>query len=85
MPFQVKESYLNPEQKEKLKVAFSLVEDVFKQLNIKKTDCECCGVTKYEEPDQWHQAQALTGAMTRIGKIIHWRETNDADKHEKMF
>lgn len=65
----------------KLEAAKKLIEEVRNSLNIDSAVCECCGLTKYHNFDQYQIYGWLDAAINRLDKTSE-RITNNKQPFE---
>ena len=53
-----------------LRTAAGLLREVRSSLNLASVKCGECGLTHYEDKNDWHAASALDGAIGRIEKLV---------------
>lgn len=54
---------------DRLKLAIGLIEEVAEQMNTAGKVCECCGITRRENMDDYQGRQALDAASQRLIKL----------------
>jgi hypothetical protein len=66
------------ERIKKINHAQALIEEVRDSLSAENINCECCGLTKYTNFDQYQVREWLNAAITRLSKTS---ERIVKDKH----
>ena len=60
-----------------LKHVMSSLDDIAHEMNTSATACDCCGMTKRDNFDDWQARQALEGAHGRVAKLYEKLLNND--------
>lgn len=58
---------------EKLQEARRLIIEAMRMLDVRAEECECCGHKRYANWNHKNDHDSLTGALTRVEKVIAHR------------
>lgn len=55
---------------EKLKQALALICEVNDSLDLRKSECACCGLAAYANRTHWQRGQTLQSIATKLERIV---------------